>query len=361
MKSVVIKSHLLPQLVYLLLDLILMSAGALITYFDHHNYFMGLFVLAVFGWGTVMILYRITQPILLEFSTNGIKNRMPFLKRKRFLIEWNNITNVSTSQRYLLTTLVITLKSPVDGKDTFAFPLVGASSRAIEEATFIIEQGITYINTFQEEFETHSQQFDYIKADIEFKQKFTQTNSKVIWYFWTFLEIIAAVLAWRVPSYIITKLTVTGDLNGMFVYFGLATPILLSLSELSYWIIYKLGWHSTVSGRKIFLRRNTLQIPIFVKTDVAYQQRRQQITKRARCLYTIFIVTRIIITTVLVSIFMVLMEANLESIFGIIIILVGIFLVFSFWATYQVNFIKIFHLKIIQTENNRPHFDDVSE
>lgn len=147
----------------------------------------------------------------------------------------------------------------------------------------------------------------------------------------------------------------------MFVYFGLATPILLSLSELSYWIIYKLGWHSTVSGRKIFLRRNTLQIPIFVKTDVAYQQRRQQITKRARCLYTIFIVTRIIITTVLVSIFMVLMEANLESIFGIIIILVGIFLVFSFWATYQVNFIKIFHLKIIQTENNRPHFDDVSE
>lgn len=141
-----------------------------------------------------------------------------------------------------------------------------------------------------------------------------------------------------------------------FIYFLFATPVMLCLWEICYKIIFVLGWHSTPQGRKLAFRRGNINIPNFMKNSSSYIHDRKMISNKARILYFVFLASKILILTFLVSILMLFFIFETMTLLVILILVVGATLIMLFTFNYQKWFVHYFHLKIFQVENGRPHF-----
>ncbi|EGO6739838.1 hypothetical protein NFW93_002048 [Enterococcus faecalis] len=131
------------------------------------------------------------------------------------------------------------------------------------------------------------------------------------------------------------------------------------LTEVGYYLAFKLGYHSTPEGKTVSNGRGgRIQFPDFVKNDQEYLIRRRSLTRREKRIRLLFSMTCAAILSIfvisLLSLFTTLRSAN--NFLSLIIFVLILLMVFGIWKGYQVIFQLVFNLEIAWKENNRPVF-----
>lgn len=349
-----LNAYRLYELLYLLLNAAFVVIGTLIAKYDSNNYFMGLFIMLVFGLPSIITVYRLIKPNLLVLSSRGLLNKVVLFKRKPKLIGWEYLADVTTTQRNLVTTLNLSLEAPIDGKAEIAIPLVAARQSDIDETVYVIQKAIIFCNTVHE---TENDRGFSVEQTLQMynAQRVEKTSAK-IWWLWAILVLASIWISQktgRIGNYLFPT---ANESISAFIYFLFATPVMLCLWEICYKIIFVLGWHSTPQGRKLAFRRGNINIPNFMKNSSSYIHDRKMISNKARILYFVFLASKILILTFLVGILMLFFIFETMTLLAILILVVGATLIMLFTFNYQKWFVHYFHLKIFQVENGRPHF-----
>lgn len=188
----------------------------------------------------------------------------------------------------------------------------------------------------QREFKNHSND-DYVMSQRKFK---------FVVFLWCLFQFI---LWW---GYVAVSCTYT-------VCFLFAFIIWQILTEVGYYLAFKLGYHSTPEGKTVSDGRGgRMQFPEFVKNDQEYLIRRRNLTRKEKSLRLIFSMTCAAILSVFIisslSLFATLSSVN--DFLSLMIFAVIFLTAFGIWKGYQVIFRRVFNLEIAWKENNRPVF-----
>ncbi|MFD1418091.1 hypothetical protein [Companilactobacillus keshanensis] len=199
---------------------------------------------------------------------------------------------------------------------------------------------------------------DMPKVDIESS---TISSSGVL-LVWLLFQTVAGLLAW-VHMLIYSEVIFKGNMFSPFFTLGIMSAVFLIVTDFNYWFLFKLGWHSTEEGIKFTGPRGSVQFPAFISNSADYLNRRNSISSRAKYLQKIYVATRIILISFLIGgaseAIAFMMSFNLKGYFSITVVIVVAILLIIIFTMYKQFFAKIFKLKIIQSENSRPHFDDI--
>ncbi|WP_434520449.1 hypothetical protein ACLHK8_05290 [Pediococcus sp. M21F004] len=276
MKNLDIMASRLYEFAYLLLFMMFVAVGVLMLIFDSQKYGISLLIILLFGVGLIETIYRMIRPTVLIVSRKGIFNCGAIFQKRRTMIAWNNIGSVTTSHRSLITTLGLSFKESINGKDSMGIPLVGVPQKDIDEALYVIQGGITHFNTVQQAGSEQVPALDIEVLENEYKNQYIEKVSLKIWWLWAGLEVIAFFVAYRLGTVANQIFVTKNDGLASFIYFLIAVPTFLGLSEFCYWFIFRIGWHSTPDGRDLIFRRGNFQIPIFIKNTVSYVRERMK-------------------------------------------------------------------------------------
>lgn len=302
--------------------------------------------LLIFLFGVFAIITAILQIFrreVLVMDNYGVRV-IPNYFKSSVVLPWKEVLHIELMRKYNVKIMVFYLKNGRKIQISFA----GISSLKTKES-------IELMNKFMN---NKPDDEDISKIDIES----AMTSSPGVLLLWILFQIIAVLLTW-LHMLIYSEVIFRGNILSPFFTTGIMTAVFLIVTDFNYWILFKLGWHSTENGIKFSGPKGSIQLPAFIQNTTDYLNMRNSVSSRAKSLQKIYVVTRVIILSLSVGvsaeIVIYLMNFNLNCYFStILIIAVVIFLIFIF-NMYKQFFAKIFKLKIIQSENSHPHFDDI--
>lgn len=302
--------------------------------------------LIIFLFGVFSIITAILQIFrreVLVIDSYGVRV-IPNYFKSSVVLPWNEILHVELMRKSNVKIMVFSLKNGRKIQISFA----GISSRKTKES-------IELMNSFMNN-ESGGEDVSKIYIDK------ATTSSFGVLLLWLLFQTIAVLLTW-LHMLIYSEVIFKGNILSPFFTTSVMTAVFLIVTDLNYWVLFKLGWHSTENGIQLRGSKWSIQLPAFIQNTSDYLNIRSSVSSRAKSLQKIYVITRIILLSFSVGVSaeaaIYMMNFNLNSYFStVLIIAVVIFLIFIF-SMYKQFFAKIFKLKIIQSENSHPHFDDI--
>lgn len=143
--------------------------------------------------------------------------------------------------------------------------------------------------------------------------------------------------------------------------FGILTSIIFwqILTELGYFVAYKLGFHSTSDEKSISDGKGgRLPFPNFVSNTLNYLEKKASLTNFERVMRLIFSLSFSVVLTLYLILGIAFLSnlAKLGNYQFLIVFMICWFLSLLLWKGYQRLFAYIFRLDIAWKENNRPVF-----
>ncbi|WP_125565153.1 hypothetical protein [Companilactobacillus insicii] len=256
----------------------------------------------------------------------------------------------------------------------------GADDKKVESFAELINDLLRGDNNFNEMFirkqnSTHSNITQVLKknnnkkapssVNIKDEESSPFGSSGTAFFGWIVLQVIAIVIA-LIHFNIYSKLVFKGNFMGMFYTVTISIFVLLLLNEFNYQILYGFGWHSTSKGAEIEdYSQGTFNLPIFISNSSEYLERRNTISKRAKNLQIVYVISKIVVGSLIAGgtaqLAFLLNVNNAGRTVVTSVVGIGAIIWVLFLLGYGYLFADIFKLHIIQVENLRPHFDDKEE
>ncbi|GEO65184.1 hypothetical protein [Companilactobacillus nantensis] len=231
---------------------------------------------------------------------------------------------------------------------------------------FLREQNATHSNITQVlKKDNHESNKVIVSADIKRDETYSLGSSGTAFFGWIVLQGVSFVIA-MVHFIIYTEVLFKSNFMKMFYATTISIFVLLLLNEFNYKILYALGWHSTSKGAEIDgYDQGNIHLPIFISNSSEYINRRYIISLRAKNLQIVYVMSKIIIGSLIAGgiaqLAVILNKNSVGETVMILTITAGVMIWVLFLSGYGDLFAYIFKLHIIQVENLRPHFDDKEE